>query len=124
MHPICLTLIRRPDLLVDHLSAYADLFKQEASHSSNMLLSRVLLWFIAAMCILICVVLSGMALMLGVMQNQFHWILIVVPGVMALCAILAYTWAKQDAFTQHFAQMKSQLLSDAEALRLAAGKAA
>ena len=124
MHPLCLTLIRRPDLLVDHLSAYADLFKQEANHSGNMLLSRLLLWFIAVMSVLISIVLSGMALMLGVLQNQFHWILIAVPGIMALCAVIAVTWAKQSAFTQHFALMKSQLLKDAEAMRIAAIKAA
>ena len=124
MHPLCLTLIQRPDLLVDHLSAYADLFKQEANHSGNMLLSRLLLWFIAVMSVLISIVLSGMALMLGVLQNQFHWILIAVPGIMALCAVIAVTWAKQSAFTRHFELIKSQLLKDAEALRIAAIKAA
>ena len=31
MHPLCLTILRRPDLIVDHLGAYAALIQQEAS---------------------------------------------------------------------------------------------
>ena len=46
MHPLCFTIIRRPDLVVDHLSAYAALLQQEASQASQTLITRVLIWFI------------------------------------------------------------------------------
>lgn len=122
MHPLCLTMIRRPDLVVDHLSAYAALFKQEADDASKMLVRRVLVWLIAVISVAICIVLSGTALMLGVLQNQFHWILIAVPVTMALCALGAWVWTRQGAMTNHFTNIKSQLLSDAAALHVAAGK--
>jgi hypothetical protein len=121
MHPLCFTIIRRPDLVVDHLGAYAALFQQEASQASQTLVNRVLIWLIAVVSVAICVVLSGTALMLGVLQNQFHWILIAVPGVMALCALCAFAWTRQPTLADHFSNIKSQLLSDASALRAAAG---
>ena len=121
MHPLCLTILRRPDLVVDHLSAYAALLQQEASQASQTLITRVLIWFIVVLSAAICVVLSGTALMLGVLQNQFHWILVAVPGAMALCALGAFAWTRHPILTDHFSNVKSQLLSDASALRTAAG---
>lgn len=121
MHPLCLTIIRRPDLVVDHLSAYAALFQQEASQASQTLINRVLIWFIAVLSAAICVVLAGAALMLGVLQNQFHWILVAVPGAMAFCALGAFAWTRQTVLADHFSNVKSQLSSDASALRAAAG---
>ena len=121
MHPFCLTIIRRPDLVVDHLSAYAALLQQEASQVSQTLVNRVLIWCIVIMSAAICVVFSGTALMLGVLNNQFHWILVLVPGSMALCALVAIAWTRQPVLAEHFSNVKSQLLSDAQALRTAAG---
>lgn len=122
MHPLCLTIIRRPDLVVDHLSAYAALFQQEASQASQSLINRVLIWLVAVLLVVICLVLSGTALMLGVLQNQFHWILVAVPGAMALCALGAFAWTRQTVLAGHFNNVKSQLSSDASALRAAAGQ--
>ena len=122
MHPLCLTIIRRPDLVVDHLSAYAALFQQEASQASQSLINRVLIWLVAVLLVVICLVLSGTALMLGVLQNQFHWILVAVPGTMALCALGAFAWTRQTVLAGHFSNVKSQLSSDASALRAAAGQ--
>jgi hypothetical protein len=121
MHPLCLTIIRRPDLIMDHLSAYAALFKQEANDASKLLMRRVLAWLLAVMSVAICVVFSGVALMLGVLQNQFHWILLVVPGAMALCALGAFALAKKTVLADRFTNVNSQFLSDAAALRAAAG---
>lgn len=117
MHPLCLTIIRRPDLVIDHLSAYAALLTQETNEASRLLMRRFLAWVLAIMACVICTVLSGTALMLGVLQNQFHWILVAVPGALALGALVAYTWAKQTVLTDRFANIKSQFLSDAAALR-------
>jgi hypothetical protein len=124
MHPLCLTIIRRPDLVVDHLSAYAALLTQEAGQASNSLVNRALVWLFAVMSGAIGVVLAGTALMLGILQNQFHWILLAVPGVMLLCAFGAMAWAKQVVFSGHFANIKSQFFSDAQALRIASDKEA
>jgi hypothetical protein len=120
MHPLLLTLVRRPDLIVNHLGAYAALLKQETNDASKALISRVLVWFIALMSMAISVVLTGTALMLGVLQNQFHWILVAVPGAMAICALGALAWAKQNVVASHFSNIKTQLVNDAAALSTAA----
>lgn len=122
MHPLCLTIIRRPDLIIDHLGAYAALLSQEASQASQSLVNRTLIWVVAVMSGVIGVVLSGTALMLGLLLNQFHWILVAVPGVMILCALVAMAWTKQAVFAGHFSNIKSQFSSDAQALRAASGK--
>lgn len=122
MHPLCLTIIRRPDLIIDHLGAYAALLSQEASQASQSLVNRTLIWVVAVMSGVIGVVLSGTALMLGLLLNQFHWILVAVPGVMILCALVAMAWTKQAVFAGHFSNIKSQFSSDAQALRTASGK--
>ena len=121
MHPLFLTIIRRPDLALNHISAYASLLAQEANQASHSLVNRVLMWLFVVFSFAICVVLAGVALMLGVLQNQFHWILVAVPGVMAFCALLAFFNAKQAVLTDRSANIKSQLVSDAAALRGAAG---
>jgi hypothetical protein len=121
MHPLFLTIIRRPDLAINHISAYASLFAQEANQASQSLVNRFLIWLLVVFSVAICVVLAGVALMLGVLQNQFHWILVAVPGAMAFCALLAFFSAKQAVLAERFANIKSQLVSDAAALRAAAG---
>jgi uncharacterized membrane protein YqjE len=121
MHPLCLTIIRRPDLVIDHLSAYASLLAQETSEASQSLVNRALIWFIAVMFFAITVVLIGTALMLGILQDKFHWILVAVPGVLFICALLGFTWAKRPFSTDYLSNVKSQFFSDAQALRMAAG---
>jgi hypothetical protein len=121
MHPLFLTIIRRPDLLVDHISAYADLLTKEASEASHSLVNRALLWLIAVMSFAIAVVLFGTALMLGVLQDKFHWILVAVPSVMLLCAIVGLIRAKRPTTTEHLSNIKSQFFNDSQALRMAAG---
>jgi hypothetical protein len=117
MHPLCLTIIRRPDLVIDHLSAYAALLNQEANDASRLLMRRVLAWLAAIMACVIFTIFSGVALMLGVLQNQFHWILVAVPGTLAFCALIAFAWAKQTVLTDGFTNIRTQFLSDAAALR-------
>lgn len=116
MHPLFLTIIRRPDLVLNHLSAYASLLAQEANQASQSLVNRVLIWLIAVFSVAICLVLSGTALMLGVLQNQFHWVLVAVPGAMALCALCAFAWTKKIIWESHFSNIKTQLLNDSAAL--------
>jgi polysaccharide pyruvyl transferase WcaK-like protein len=120
MHPLFLTIIRRPDLVINHLSAYASLLVQEANQASQSLVNRVLISLIAVLSMAICVVLSGTALMLGVLQNQFHWVLVAVPGAMALCALCAFACTKKIIWTSHFNNIKTQLFNDAAALSTAA----
>ncbi|MFM9900888.1 MAG: hypothetical protein ACKVOT_07720 [Polaromonas sp.] len=117
LHPLFSTLIQRPDLVVDHLSAYAQLFQQEATSAGTALMGRVIAWVAAALSALVFLGLAGAATMLGVLQNQFHWVLIAVPGCALLAMVLAVLWARQPVKSQTFPELRAQLDSDTRALR-------
>ena len=120
LHPLFSTLVQRPDLLVDHVSAYAALINQEAKAAGSQVLMRSLTWALAAVCGCIFLVFTGIALMLGFLQNQFHWILVAVPGAALILTLIAVVKAKRPGPAEHFPELKAQLDSDASALRMAA----
>ena len=117
LHPLFSTLIQRPDLVVDHFSAYAQLFQQEASSAATALLSRAIAWVAAALSAMVFLGLAGAATMLGVLQNQFHWVLIAVPGTALLAMLVAVVWAKKPVKSEKFPELRAQLDSDTRALR-------
>ena len=120
LHPIFSTLIQRPDLVMGHLSAYGALFSQEAKTAAGELGKRALAWLLVVLCGSVFVSMTGVALMLGLMQNQFHWVLVAVPGAALLITIVALLQAKKPLDANHFNELKAQLSSDASALRLVA----
>lgn len=120
LHPIFSTLIQRPDLVMGHLSAYGALFGQEAKVAGSQLAQRALAWLLTVVCGSVFISMTGIALMLGFLQNQFHWVLVAVPGAALLTTLLAYMQAKKPLATEHFPDLKAQLHSDASALRCAA----
>ena len=117
LHPLFSTLIQRPDLVVDHLSAYAQLFQQEATSAGTAMLSRLIAWVAAALSALVFLGLAGAATMLGFMQNQFHWVLVVVPGCALLATIVAVMWASKPVKSEKFPELRAQVDSDTRALR-------
>jgi type IV secretory pathway VirB2 component (pilin) len=119
LHPLFSTLIQRPDLVMDHVSAYAALISQETRVASGQVVKRGVAWALAGVCACIFVMFTGIALMLGFLQNQFHWILVVVPGVALLMTLVAIAKAKQALPAEHFPELKAQIDSDARALRMA-----
>ncbi len=120
LHPLFSTIIRRPDLLVDHLSGYATLIEEEASESGAELLQRGLACVVAVMFGAVFVMLTGVALMLGFLLNQFHWTLIAVPGVTLALLIVAVSKAMKPLTTGRFDEVKAQVNRDVQALRTAA----
>lgn len=120
LHPLFSTLIQRPDLVVDHLSAYAALFQNEASRAGDELLARTVAWLLAVLAGVVFLGLAGVALMLGVMQNHFHWVLVAVPGFALLLLVAALVKAKKPLTSERFPELKAQIDSDARALRMAA----
>lgn len=119
LHPLFSTLIQRPDLLVEHISAYGALFHQEATQAGSMLVKRYLAWAIAAICGLVFVLFAGVALMMGTLQNQFHWILLAVPGSALMLMLVAIAKARATLTEASFTELKSQIDSDIQALRAA-----
>ena len=119
VHPIFKVLIRRPELVVDHLSGYAALAQQEASTLGAEVLRRAIAWGVAAASLIVFLMLAGVAVMLGFMQGEFHWVLVLAPGVALAIALVAMRFARNPLSTQAFVELRGQLEADAEALRMA-----
>lgn len=117
LHPLFSTIVQRPDLVLDHLSAYGALFHEEASSAGSDFLRRVVAWVLTVLAALLFLGLTGTALMLGFMQNQFHWVLVAVPGFALFLLVVTLVMARKPMRTQRFAELKAQLDSDAQALR-------
>lgn len=119
LHPVFITLIKRPDLVADHVTAYVELVQHEASGVGADWVKRGVAWAIAALGALLFLVMAGVALMLGAVL-QFHWILLAVPGAVLLLTLVALARARTPQRQERFKELKAQLQSDAQALREAA----
>lgn len=120
LHPLFSTIVQRPDLVVDHLSAYGSLFHKEASSAGAELLARVLGILAVMLAAVVFLGLAGVALMLGVLYNQFHWVLVTIPGVALLLLIVAIWVAMKPLKIQRFSELKTQIDNDTQALRAVA----
>ena len=117
LHPLFSTILRRPDLVSDHVVAYAALIRDEATGAGTDLLQRGVAWAVTALGALVFLILLGVAVMLGVLLNQFHWILVAVPAGVLLLTVLAFARARTALPSKRFQELKAQLESDARALR-------
>jgi type IV secretory pathway VirB2 component (pilin) len=120
LHPLFSTIVQRPDLVMDHLSAYGALFHKEASSAGSELITRVVAGVVAILTLVVFLVLAGTALMLGLLQSQFHWILLVVPGLALVLLIIAALVVMKPFKSERFPELRAQIDSDAQALRTVA----
>lgn len=121
-HPIFSVLIARPELVVEHVAGYAALVQEEASALGTGLARRAIAWAIAAIGLLVCLTTAGVAVMLGVMQGEFHPVLVAVPGASLLLSVAAWAVARQPLPSQAFAELKAQFDADARALHAAGAR--
>ena len=119
LHPIFTVLVRRPDLVVDHLSGYAALVQEEASTLGAEVARCAIAWAIAAVSFIVFLVLAGVALMLGVMQGQYHWVLLLTPGIVLVLGLMAMMYARKSVPSLVFVELRGQFEADAQALRMA-----
>jgi uncharacterized membrane protein len=117
IHPIFSLLISRPHLVMDHVAAYAALVQEEASSAGADVAKRAIAWAAAAVAFLIFLILAGVAVMLGAVQDEFHWTLVAVPAVPLIVSIIAFIVGRQHVPAKAFAELKAQLDADAHALR-------
>ena len=116
-HPIFSTLISRPELVLNHVAGYAALVREEATTVGAEVAKRAIAWGVAAFCLIVFLLFAGVALMLGAVHDEFHWLLLIVPGVPLLIGILAVLRARQSLPHAPFTELRSQLNADAEVLR-------
>lgn len=119
LHPLFSTIVQRPDLVMDHLSAYGALFHKEASDAGLELLTRAVAGVVAILALVVFLVLAGTALMLG-MLHEFHWVLLVVPGIALALLAIAVVLLMKPLKSDRFPELKAQIDNDAHALRTVA----
>ena len=117
VHPIFSVLINRPELVVDHVAGYAALMREEASSVGLEVAKRAIAWGVAIMSFVVFLVLAGVAAMLAAIGDEFHWALVVVPGVSLAISGVAFGVARQRLPDKAFSELKAQLDADAQALR-------
>lgn len=123
VHPIFSVLITRPELVMDHVAGYAALVQEEASSVGIEVAKRVIAWAVAGFGLLVFLILAGVAAMLGTMYGEFHWILVVAPGMALLVSVLAWNVARKRLPSKAFTELKAQLDADAQALRTVGARA-
>ena len=116
LHPLFSTIVQRPDLIIDHFFAYGLLFRKEATNAGTELLTRVIAGFITVLALVVFMILTGIAIMLGVM-HQFHWILIAVPAFTLFLLIAGVLIVIKPSKNESFPELKAQIENDALALR-------
>lgn len=119
LHPIFSVIVRRPQLLVEHLAAYGSLVHQEASVVGNHLVRRIVAWGVAVLSFSIFLTLAGVAAMIGVTNGEPHWVLFVIPGLALLVTMIAAIFGVKPLPPEPFKELKAQVEADARALRVA-----
>lgn len=121
IHPLVQLLITQPELLAQHLSAYAALMGVEATEVMRLARRRVVLGLVLIASVMLGLGLSGVAVMLLAVvplgQMPWPWLLITAPAVAWLLA-LACWWRLHVAMpVGTFAALRQQLDLDAALLR-------
>jgi hypothetical protein len=122
VHPIFSVLISKPELVMEHVSGYASLMRDEASTVGKEVAKRAVAWGVALIGMLVFLVLTGVAAMLAAMHGAFHWMLVLAPGVALAVAIGGFTVARKPLPEKAFTELKAQLEADAHALRAVAAR--
>lgn len=119
IHPALSVLASRPDLVMAHAAGYAALVQEEAAGVATAAARRAAAWAVGVLLLAAFLTLAGVAVMLGVMQAQFHWVLLAAPGAVLALAAIACGIARKPLPADGFAQLKAQINADAQVLRRA-----
>ncbi|HUP08025.1 MAG TPA: phage holin family protein [Caldimonas sp.] len=121
IHPLLQLIATKPQLLGDHVEAYAELVGAEVSKTSKLWISRVVMWAAAAFLLTIFLVFAGVALMLWAVvptdTMNVPWLLLVVPVVPLVAAVVCIMRAKAHSDERAFQTVKEQLSADMAMLR-------
>jgi peptidoglycan/LPS O-acetylase OafA/YrhL len=117
VHPIFSVLITKPELVMEHVAGYASLMREEASSVGKEVAKRAVAWAITLFSLLVFLILAGVAAMLGAINAEFHWALVVVPAIVLAIAVAAFLAARKPLPEKAFTELKQQLDEDAKALR-------
>lgn len=121
IHPLLRLITTEPQLLGDHVEAYADLVGEEVKKTSAAWGARLAL-YAATLCLAgVGLVLTGTALMLWAALPasgfQAPWVLVAVPGVTFALAAACFLFARRSPAENAFENVRKQLSADMAMLR-------
>ena len=121
IHPLLRLIATEPQVLGDHVEAYADLVGDEVRKTGAAWSLRLGL-YAAALCLAgVGLVLAGVALMLWAALPpsgfQAPWALVAVPVVTFLLALVCILFARRNPVESAFDNVKKQLSADMAMLR-------
>ncbi len=121
--PLLTLLATQPQMLVDHLQAYAVLTHEELGLAGQRWRRQALLLATALCGLGVAAVLGGSALMLWAVSpglpDRALWVLVAVPLVPLGLAVVCLLLARQPAGSESFANLTRQLSADMAMLRSA-----
>jgi O-antigen/teichoic acid export membrane protein len=123
LHPLFSVLVNRPELIADHVAGYAGLVREEATGVGTELLQRAIALAFAVACAAVFLALAGVAVMLGVLNQQFHWSLVAMPGAALVLALIGTSIARRPLSRERFSGIREQFNADLTLLRAAADAA-
>ena len=122
LHPLLKVMIKKPELIVTHISNYVDLFREESMDVAGNAVRRLVAWVVVAFALLLFLAFAGMALMLGLLQNQFHWALVAVPATPLLLALFAFSKTRKPVLSAEVGEIRRQFMADMDAFHVAGEK--
>jgi len=117
VHPIFSVLITKPELVMEQVAGYASLMRDEASSVGIEVAKRAVAWAVTLFSLLVFLILTGVAVMLAAVDEQFHWAFVIVPAIALAIALAAFSMARKRLPEKAFAELKAQLDADAQVLR-------
>jgi hypothetical protein len=115
-HPLIKMLATRPEMLAEHVGAYAELAAAETAYAVEQMRTKALVGAGSALLGLIGLIFAGVALLLcgalPVDDMPAAWLLVVVPALPLLGAIGGALWLKSRPPTPSFSRLREQMERD------------
>lgn len=121
IHPLFRLIASEPQMLADHVEAYAELVAEEANAVTHKLKRRVLMHALSLVGLIVATVMASVAVLLWAAipteNMNAPWALIVAPAVPALLAVWAHFSAKGPPDSRGLQAIREQMAADAAMLR-------
>ena len=115
-------LLLKPKLLAAHMRNYGELVRCEMQVSMRYWIVKAVAWLALGVCLLLFLVLAGVAVMIGTLQDQHHWILLLVPSIPLLMAVVALMVALRKTHHSSVRTIRQQFVADVAAFTGPAAK--
>lgn len=120
-HPLIKMLVSRPEMLAEHVGAYAELAAAEASQAVDQARNKVIVGAAAAVLVLVGLMLAGVAALLcaalPLTAMPAPWLLVAVPALPLLAAVAAALWLRSRPARTSFALLREQMARDSALVR-------